>query len=263
MGRWLSIDPFWAKYPGLTAYNFGKCSPILYFDDDGRDVIEGAMYVGYSKKRNAYLFERSYYNFTRSKTAQQFIRNFSNGHDSKLSVIRNSDKQPGKWAHHTVEFVPSKMVEYGTPRGWTNVAIMTKDGTFKYLSDVSEEDLKGIPSSQLQIKIELNVQTADIKTAEGGQIIAHEAFVHGKKFIEEAEKIRSEKNVSPAEILKRINQVNSDGRTSKDSGHHKQFKYGKNKNYENWMKDIAGSKDISNAEKSEIKESITNDKDNQ
>jgi RHS repeat-associated protein len=37
LGRWLSLDPLMAKYPGMSPYNFTANNPILYIDHDGKD----------------------------------------------------------------------------------------------------------------------------------------------------------------------------------------------------------------------------------
>ncbi len=37
LGKWLSLDPLQAKYPGLSPYNFCANNPIIFVDDDGKD----------------------------------------------------------------------------------------------------------------------------------------------------------------------------------------------------------------------------------
>jgi RHS repeat-associated protein len=39
LGRWLSLDPLMAKYPGMSPYNFAAGNPILYIDKDGQDYV--------------------------------------------------------------------------------------------------------------------------------------------------------------------------------------------------------------------------------
>ena len=39
IGRWLSVDPLQAKYPGFSPYNFVANSPLSCFDPDGRLII--------------------------------------------------------------------------------------------------------------------------------------------------------------------------------------------------------------------------------
>ena len=38
LGRWLSSDPHWAKYPDLSSYNFVGNSPLIFIDADGKDI---------------------------------------------------------------------------------------------------------------------------------------------------------------------------------------------------------------------------------
>ena len=40
IGRWLSLDPLQKKYPFLNPYNFDACSPLMYLDLEGKDVIK-------------------------------------------------------------------------------------------------------------------------------------------------------------------------------------------------------------------------------
>ncbi|MFT6338048.1 MAG: RHS repeat-associated protein [Halioglobus sp.] len=39
LGRWMSVDPLFKKYPGFSPYNFATNSPIYILDFDGRDII--------------------------------------------------------------------------------------------------------------------------------------------------------------------------------------------------------------------------------
>jgi len=51
LGRWLSIDPLFAKYPSLSPYSFVANSPLIMVDLDGKDIIiwykKGTEYVPY------------------------------------------------------------------------------------------------------------------------------------------------------------------------------------------------------------------------
>ncbi|MDP2176230.1 MAG: RHS repeat-associated core domain-containing protein [Bacteroidota bacterium] len=39
LGRWLSLDPLMEKYPSFSPYNFAGCSPITFYDADGRIIM--------------------------------------------------------------------------------------------------------------------------------------------------------------------------------------------------------------------------------
>jgi len=39
LGRWLSIDPFWKKYPFLSPYNYTIDNPIMLIDPAGEDIV--------------------------------------------------------------------------------------------------------------------------------------------------------------------------------------------------------------------------------
>ncbi len=47
VGRWLSLDPLMAKYPGMSPYNFAANKPVLYVDFDGRDY---AVFINHRTK---------------------------------------------------------------------------------------------------------------------------------------------------------------------------------------------------------------------
>lgn len=47
LGRWMSLDPLAAKYPGMSPYNFVANNPLYYKDPDGRVIrvyYEGGTY---------------------------------------------------------------------------------------------------------------------------------------------------------------------------------------------------------------------------
>ena len=51
LGRWLSLDPLQAKYPGLSPYNFVANSPIRFIDPDGKVIrvyYDGGKYFDYT-----------------------------------------------------------------------------------------------------------------------------------------------------------------------------------------------------------------------
>ncbi|MCS3794848.1 RHS repeat-associated protein [Chitinophagaceae bacterium OAS944] len=56
LGRWLSLDPLMAKYPGMSPYNFTANNPLLYTDGDGKDF---GVYVDHSS--HTIIIKATYY----------------------------------------------------------------------------------------------------------------------------------------------------------------------------------------------------------
>ena len=46
LGRWLSVDPLWYKYPDLGTYNFCANNPIFFIDPDGKEIVPNANFKG-------------------------------------------------------------------------------------------------------------------------------------------------------------------------------------------------------------------------
>ena len=46
IGRWLTIDPMFAKYPSISPYSYCANSPIYFKDPDGRDLIPATSFKG-------------------------------------------------------------------------------------------------------------------------------------------------------------------------------------------------------------------------
>ncbi len=40
LGRWLSVDPLFGKYPGMGAYNYCGGNPVVMVDPDGKEWVE-------------------------------------------------------------------------------------------------------------------------------------------------------------------------------------------------------------------------------
>ena len=45
LGRWMSVDPLFAKYPGISPYNYCMGNPMKLIDSDGRDCNGGVTIV--------------------------------------------------------------------------------------------------------------------------------------------------------------------------------------------------------------------------
>ena len=48
LGRWMSVDPLFAKYPDMSAYNYCGGNPVVFWDPDGGNyiVIGGLVIIG-------------------------------------------------------------------------------------------------------------------------------------------------------------------------------------------------------------------------
>ena len=38
LGRWLSVDPLFSKYPGMSSYNYCRGNPVVSVDPDGEAI---------------------------------------------------------------------------------------------------------------------------------------------------------------------------------------------------------------------------------
>ena len=45
LGRWMSVDPLFAKYQGMSSYNYCGGNPIMFWDPDG-EAVTTAYYLG-------------------------------------------------------------------------------------------------------------------------------------------------------------------------------------------------------------------------
>ena len=68
VGRWLSVDPLFEKYVGISPYNCCMLNPVMMVDPDGR-------VLNLSGSKGKYTF----------KLLKAYVRNESKGVDLKLS----------------------------------------------------------------------------------------------------------------------------------------------------------------------------------
>ncbi|MFH1197428.1 MAG: RHS repeat-associated core domain-containing protein [bacterium] len=45
LGRWMTVDPLAAKYPGWSTYNYVKCNPLILLDLKGEEVWVSSVYT--------------------------------------------------------------------------------------------------------------------------------------------------------------------------------------------------------------------------
>gem|GEM_PF-1939802 len=50
LGRWLSVDPLFGKYPGMSSYNYCGGNPMVFCDSDGRDLNGNNVFANYSSQ---------------------------------------------------------------------------------------------------------------------------------------------------------------------------------------------------------------------
>jgi len=83
LGRWLSLDPLMAKYPGMSPYIYTANNPILYIDQDGKDY---GVYVNHD---------------TKTIIVKQTIHTVKGGSDASNANIGASkwNAESGKWQY--------------------------------------------------------------------------------------------------------------------------------------------------------------------
>jgi len=179
LSRWLSRDPLYEKYTSWSPYNGMLNNPIRYQDIDGRDVDDKAVYAGV-KYGNYY----GYVLFTRTAIAQNWLRNFSNGNDTKLPGFENGS--PGKYANHTFRIFPTPTGKVrGGVAGTSRTFLKTDNGSEVKLENVTAADVE---NSSLNFTFEVDIVSPG--AGEESSSIGHEVFVHSEVRLNQLEALK-------------------------------------------------------------------------
>lgn len=111
LGRWLSCDPFEAKYPDLSSYNYTANSPILFIDPDGKyitlysskdakDRSEGVRYVpGQEYKGNDKFIAETWaqldYLILTAVDDEKIVESLANAIDIDWAILKTDKVGPG------------------------------------------------------------------------------------------------------------------------------------------------------------------------
>ncbi|MBQ0157183.1 MAG: RHS repeat-associated core domain-containing protein, partial [Bacteroidales bacterium] len=85
---WLSVDPMWEKYAGMSPYNYCAGNPVKMVDPDGRDIVffeENGLEIGRMVDKNQ---ERWYVQRTTQTTDEMYAESsiHEKGNSNPISV---------------------------------------------------------------------------------------------------------------------------------------------------------------------------------
>ncbi|MFN6074320.1 MAG: RHS repeat-associated core domain-containing protein, partial [Fluviicola sp.] len=158
LGRWLSIDPQFRKYPDLCAYNFVANNPLLFVDPNGEEII-----IHY-KDADGNPKQYKYTPGIKPTVENQFVQQV---HEAVSYVMKNDDEQ----VFQTISNDESKIniVETFT---FDQFADKTGDWRFNYNSGDGK-----VNESSTEATISWN-PLAMLVTTDGGGLAPSTALLH-------------------------------------------------------------------------------------
>ncbi len=230
LGRWMSTDPLFKKYPSNSPYFGLGNNPICFFDYDGRDIGDGAMINSKKKDKSGkttYYYDAAYYRFLTSPTARNFVSRFYSGDGTdKSHYFRINGAKKGDLSKHSLNFYHSD-VEDATSEGWTYAYVKTENGSIP-LSKITAKDIENVKDIQLEFWVGIEYSEKDRK--EGGVLIAHETFIHLESYINDLETLMKKGIVSKESLAAELNKI-SENRGHSGDGDHQQWLKGKKPNF--------------------------------
>lgn len=118
LGRWLSVDPLQAKYPGESPYMFAGSNPILFKDPDGKDRIITIYFVdagGHMTCLGTRTVPDCYKTGTYEKTNIFSQRHYYKADIEETVVLYANEKTIDKWEKEGQRY-PVSMADYYAPQ---------------------------------------------------------------------------------------------------------------------------------------------------
>ena len=172
IGRWLSIDPLFNKFPNHSPYSFGINNPITIIDFDGRDII--GFIKEMTNKNNGY--QNASMMWTKSETFMKTLGRFSNINsktdDSKiLGFNKSGDLSKVNIGFNVVNDPDAGFV------GFTRIQVKA-EGKWLDLQDYSGS-LKGLTKKDFKVQVTYN----NASTNFGEKLLSgnHEIIVHAEE----------------------------------------------------------------------------------
>lgn len=161
---WLSVDPLFEKYAGMSPYNYCAGNPVKLVDLDGRDIKKYTREVddGVWITKAGFLKENRWEAFAKTKAGYLILSQFAKAGDKIGSI---TFKTNGEYSNHELRLYDYNIV-YG-------------DRVFN-----SPFEIK---SNRLIFKIGLNQNSISIKSDESAEVtLGHEFFIHFDKYYKTA-----------------------------------------------------------------------------
>jgi RHS repeat-associated protein len=160
LGRWLTIDYLFAKYPSFSPYNFVLNNPILFIDPDGNDVDISNLKVPSHKAALS--------NFVATVEGYKYVSQFARKGDKIGGKVFSSD---GNKVNDLLQINSAQLGS--SAMGSTVTFLRDSEQGNTPLGVVSSQDV----SSNANYVFQINLDN-DISAENATYTIGHEAFVH-------------------------------------------------------------------------------------
>lgn len=252
LGRWLSVDNAFKKYPDLSPYNFGLNNPVRYQDFDGNDVDDK---VFVSKRRISpwtigkgiiyhNTYNKSYDLFLSTNKGVGITKRFTSGIDSEHNKLRGS---AGDLSGHTLRFEVVSMIGLA---GYTGGYLLTNDGREVRLDKVTDSDIK---NSNLKFVFTLGLSDQEVDGVDGAVTLGHEATLHLEAKVKALEGVLNGTITDSKQVLEKIREANN---ASSNKNVHPVMS--ENKSYADYVDELGGAVSTPE-EKKEVQEEYNED----
>ena len=139
LGRWMSVDPAWIKYPDLSSYNYCEGNPMMFVDQEGESPI--SVFAKYAAKAGLKTAAKKFVKQNIEKRlgnymSKNMMKQFAKDVDQIVDIL---DDSPLELA---LEFIPVFGDIYGASKFGKKIATV-----YKKLQDLENKYVKKIDKS--------------------------------------------------------------------------------------------------------------------